>query len=212
MKALFVTGIGTEVGKTVVSAILTRALLADYWKPIQSGDLSDSDSMKVEKWAAHSQLVIHPERYRLTQPLSPHASAKADNIEIKLENFLLPETPRPLVVEGAGGLFVPLNDNDLMIDLMAKLALPVVLVSRHYLGSINHTLLSIEALKARNIPIAGLVFNGSSLPQTEEAIVRFGGVEPLFCLNHHEKLSGEVIAQYAAGLGAKLNHIFRQIS
>jgi dethiobiotin synthetase len=146
MKQLFVTGISTEVGKTVVSSILTEYLQADYWKPIQSGDLHLSDTMKVQSLVSNSKTVFHPERYRLQSPLSPHASAEIDGIQISLNDFELPQTENNLIVEGAGGLFVPLNEKDTVIDLIERLKLPVVLVSRNYLGSINHTMLSIEAL------------------------------------------------------------------
>lgn len=179
-KRYFVTGIGTEVGKTVVSAILVKALLADYWKPVQSGDLDYTDTDKVRQWAGMGAERIHPETFRLQQPMSPHASAAADGVEIQMENFQLPDTANTLIVEGAGGLMVPLNERENMIDLIAHLNIPVVLVSRNYLGSINHTLLSVEALQRRNIPIAGLVFNGNSVPTTESVICKMTGLDPWF--------------------------------
>lgn len=176
----FITGIGTEIGKTVVSAILVKALGADYWKPVQSGDLDYTDSDKVRQWAGMEAQRVHPETYRLNLPMSPHASAAADGVEISLDAFQLPDTEKPLVVEGAGGLMVPLNERDCMIDLIAQLGIPVVLVSRHYLGSINHTLLSVEALRQRDIPIAGLVFNGDPVPTTESIITQMTGLTPWF--------------------------------
>lgn len=193
----FVTGIGTEVGKTIVSAILVKALEADYWKPVQSGDLDFTDTDKVTAWAGMSTERIHPETYRLSLPMSPHASAASDGVRISLNDFELPDTPNSLIVEGAGGLMVPLNEEDVMIDLIAHLKIPVVLVSRNYLGSINHTLLSIEALQRRRIPIAGLIFNGESVPTTESIITKMTGLEPWFRVPELEAVTAEQIGQFA---------------
>jgi dethiobiotin synthetase len=182
-KRVFVTGIGTEVGKTVVSAVLRQGLSADYWKPVQSGDLHHSDSDKIREWTQVETAAIHPETYRLNTAASPHASAVIDGVKIRLSDFHLPQTNNFLVTEGAGGLMVPLNDQVCILDLIEALRMPVVLVSRHYLGSINHTLLSLEALRRRSIPVAGLVFNGEPEPATESAIEQFGGITPLFRLD-----------------------------
>ena len=197
MKQLFVTGISTEVGKTVVSSILTEYLQADYWKPIQSGDLHLSDTMKVQSLVSNSKTVFHPERYRLQSPLSPHASAEIDGIQISLNDFELPQTENNLIVEGAGGLFVPLNEKDTVIDLIERLKLPVVLVSRNYLGSINHTMLSIEALKVRGIKIEGIVFNGESTPATERFIEENSHIPVLFRLNELTELTKSTIKSTA---------------
>ena len=170
-KHLFITGIGTGIGKTIVSAILVEKLKADYWKPIQSGDLDNSDTDKVRSLTSNPVSRFHPETYRLTQPFSPHKSADLDGIEISLEKFTIPETDNTLIIEGAGGLMVPLNGQDLMIDLIKKLDAEVILVIRHYLGSINHSLLSIEALKARNIKIKGIMYNGLPDKYSEAAIL-----------------------------------------
>jgi dethiobiotin synthetase len=169
-KPLFITGIGTGIGKTIVSAILVEKLKADYWKPIQSGDLDNSDTDKVKNLVSNSISKFHSETYRLTQPFSPHKSADLDGIEISLDKFIIPETDNTLIIEGAGGLMVPLNDKDLMIDLIKKLNVEVILVIRHYLGSINHSLLSIEALKARGIKIKGIIYNGLPDTYSEAAI------------------------------------------
>ena len=160
-KPLFVTGIGTGIGKTVVSAALVEKLKADYWKPIQSGDLDKSDSLSVQNLISNTITEIHPESYRLTQPFSPHKSAAIDGITIDPDTIHPPKTNNTLIVEGAGGLMVPLNNEFLIIDLIKKLGIEVVLVSQNYLGSINHTLLSIYALKNYGIPIRGVIFNGS---------------------------------------------------
>ena len=153
MRKIFVTGIGTDVGKTVVSAILTEALEADYWKPVQAGDLDQSDSIKVKDLISNEKTIIHPEGIKLNSPMSPHAAADIDNVEIDLKEFNLPKTHNNLIIEGAGGLMVPLNDNDLIVDLIEQLEAEVVLVSQNYLGSINHTILSIEVLKNRGIKL-----------------------------------------------------------
>ncbi len=167
----FVSGIGTDVGKTVVSAILCRALNAFYWKPVQAGSLDYTDSDRVEELSGITPGRILPELFRLSEPLSPHAAAKIDNIEISLESFQLPDTENEaLVVEGAGGLMVPLNDNETVLDLIARFDIPVILTSMHYLGSINHSLLSLSALHERGIEVAGVVFIGESNPETETVI------------------------------------------
>ncbi|MDM1368304.1 dethiobiotin synthase [Myroides marinus] len=168
---LFITGIDTEIGKTIVSAYFTHKLNADYWKPIQSGDLHHSDSMKVK--ALVENAIIHPERYALEIPASPCESAAKEGVLMRLEDFSLPNTNNNLVVEGAGGLFVPINSNTYMIDLIVHLQLPVVLVTRNYLGCINHTMLSIEALRTRGVVIDYLVFNGEFNPYSVEAIKGF---------------------------------------
>ncbi|MEL7221323.1 MAG: dethiobiotin synthase [Bacteroidota bacterium] len=178
MHQYFVTGIGTEVGKTVCSAILVKALKANYWKPVQAGDLHDTDTMKVARWTGQqpTDTAIHSEGYRLKTPMSPHAAAAIDGVSVSVKDFTLPATNRPLIVEGAGGLLVPLNEEETILDLMAHLQLPAILVSRNYLGSINHTLLSIAQLQQRNIPIAGIIFNGESVPSTESIITQMSGL------------------------------------
>lgn len=168
---LFVTGIGTEIGKTVCSSILTKYFKADYWKPIQSGDLHFSDSMKIKEWVGEN-VVIHPERYRLKLAASPHQSALEEGILINTKDFKLPETQNNLIVEGAGGLMVPISDDELIIDLIEKLNLPVALVVRNYLGCINHTLLSLMALEQKNIKLEYLILNGSFPEDTERIICK----------------------------------------
>jgi len=167
----FVTGIGTDIGKTIASAILVEALKADYWKPIQSGDLDYSDSHKVRELVSNTTTKFHPESYRLKTPVSPHAAAKKDNIIISLKNIHIPKTSNNLIIEGAGGLLVPINDKESIIDLIQSLNAKVILLSQHYLGSINHTLLSIEALQQRKIPIEGILFNGDEEYETEKIIL-----------------------------------------
>lgn len=165
---LFITGIGTEIGKTVCSAVLVQYFKAEYWKPVQSGDLHYTDSNKIEDWTDNA--VCHPETYRLQRAASPHQSAREENMEILLDEFQLPNTQNPLIVEGAGGLLVPLSDNSFMIDLIEKLELSTALVVRNYLGCINHTLLSIMALKQRGIRLEYLILNGT-LPEDTERVI-----------------------------------------
>jgi dethiobiotin synthetase len=169
----FVTGIGTGIGKTIVSAIITEKLQADYWKPIQSGDLDNSDSLKIESLISNANSVIHPEGFKLTEPLSPHLSAKIDSVALSIQKLSTPKTDSTLIIEGAGGLMVPLNEEELMIDYIKSLNVKVILVSQNYLGSINHTLLSIEALKYRGIELRGIIFNGTANQETERYIEQY---------------------------------------
>jgi dethiobiotin synthetase len=190
-----VSGIGTGVGKTVASAIVTKALEAKYWKPVQSGDLHDTDSMKVREW---SSCEILPERFALEYPASPHWSAEMEGVTIRKEDFILPEVEGSLVIEGAGGLMVPLNYNGtLYIDLFKEWNIPVIVVSRHYLGSINHSLLTIEALQQRNIPIEGILFNGEEHLPTETVIKNVTGVRVIGRIPEAEDITPEFIAEQA---------------
>lgn len=179
MAKYFVTGIGTGIGKTLISAVLTEKLKADYWKPIQSGDLDTSDSITLGSLISNRQTVIHPESYRLTQPLSPHLSARLDGIDIDLNKINMPLTENNLIIEGAGGLMVPLNEKELIIDLIKKLNVEVILVSQNYLGSINHTLLSVNLLKQYEIPIKGIIFNGDENVETERYIQQYTKIKKL---------------------------------
>ena len=197
MKKYFVTGIDTEIGKTVISAILTESLEADYWKPVQSGDLHNSDSHKIERLISNTKTHIHQEAYRLKTPASPHYSAEIDGVNIDLESIKTPDTNNNLIVEGAGGLMVPLNRNDLIIDLIEKLQLPVILVSKNYLGSINHTLLSIAMLQSRNIEIKGIIFNGKKTPSTEEIILHFSKIPCLGFVENETTVDKSMIKKYA---------------
>lgn len=198
MKRYFVTGIGTDVGKTLVSAILVEALHADYWKPIQAGDLENTDTMKVQALVSNARSQFHAEAYRLSQAMSPHAAAAMDGITIELKNISVPNTSNPLVIEGAGGLMVPLNDQFLVIDLIAKLNTEAILVSSNYLGSINHTLLTVAALKNKNIPIAGIIFNGSPAITTEEFILKYTELKCLLRIKEEEKIDKSTILNYSA--------------
>ncbi|SDT02424.1 dethiobiotin synthetase [Mucilaginibacter mallensis] len=194
-KPLFITGIGTGIGKTIVSAILTEKLKADYWKPVQSGDLDDSDTLKVKSLISNTQTVFHPETYRLTQPFSPHKSAAIDGVSIEKEKFITPKTDNQLLIEGAGGLMVPLNNELLMIDLIKYLDAEIILVSQNYLGSINHTLLSVAALKQYNIPIKGIIFNGKADIDSESYILKYKGLKLLGHIPEYKSIDKNVVIE-----------------
>ncbi len=199
---VFVTGISTEVGKTIASAIIVEALEADYWKPIQAGDLDNSDSHKVGDLISNKKTKIHPNAYALQTPMSPHAAAEIDGITISLDQIVPPETENHLVVEGAGGLLVPLNDKDTIYDLILP-DYKAIVVSRHYLGSINHTLLTIEKLKERNVDI-GIVFSGNEHPTTEHIILKKTGVKFLGRIGEEEGFDKYVVKKYATEFKSRL--------
>jgi dethiobiotin synthetase len=197
MRKLFVTGIGTDVGKTVVSSVLVEALKADYWKPVQTGCFFSTDTGKVQKWVSNTESKFHPEGYLLKQYMSPHAAAELEGIEIKLNDFTLPQTNNTLIIEGAGGLMVPLNRTEFMIDMIEKFDAEVILVIQNYLGSINHTLLSIDALKHRGLKILGVVFNGPPHQLSQDIIMDYCGLKILGKINKEKDLNPEVIKSYA---------------
>lgn len=192
---LFITGISTEVGKTVASAIVTEALEADYWKPIQAGDLENSDSHKIADLVSNLKTKIHENAYALQTPMSPHAAAEIDGVQIDLDAIKEPETDNHLVIEGAGGLLVPLNDTDTIIDLIQP-NYKVIVVSRHYLGSINHSLLTIETLQQRNLKV-GIVFSGDEHPTTENIILSKTGVPFLGRIDEEKTFDKNVVKRYA---------------
>lgn len=166
-----VTGIGTDVGKTVISAILSEALKANYWKPIQAGDLDNSDSIKVNNWTTDKVTVLE-EKFRLNSPMSPHAAAAIDGVEIQITDIQKPELEGNLILEGAGGIMVPINEKgDTYLDVFEQLNLPIIIVSRNYLGSINHSLMTIEMIQNRGIEIKGVIFSGPSNEATENIIL-----------------------------------------
>ncbi|MBL7887761.1 MAG: dethiobiotin synthase [Flavobacterium sp.] len=193
---LFITGIGTDVGKTISSAIVTQALEADYWKPIQAGDLDNSDSHKIQRFIANDKTIIHPNSYKLNTPASPHLAASIDGITIDLKQIKEPKTKNHLVIEGAGGLLVPLNDNDYIVDLIQK-DYKVIVVSRHYLGSINHTLLTLEALKSRKISVAGILFSGDENQSTEAIILSKTEAKYIGRIDNEPYFDQNVISYYA---------------
>ena len=174
MSSLFITGTDTGVGKTVVSAILTLNMNLVYWKPIQCGLDEETDTEFIKRVTKLAEHNIIQELFRLKLPRSPHEAAEAEGLEIHSRNFSLPEIQsKKLLIEGAGGLLVPLHNQLMVVDFIRSLQAKVILVSRNYLGSINHTILSIEALKHRKIPIAGIVINGEPNPATESFIENY---------------------------------------
>ena len=177
-----IAGIGTEVGKTLVSALFTERLGATYWKPIQAGGLAHTDTMEVRRLVSAGRPRFLPEAYSLRAAMSPDAAAAREGVTIRKDRLRLPDVKGPLVVEPAGGVLVPLADGLLNIDLLKYWHLPVVLVSSYYLGSINHTLLTVEALKSRDVPLAGIVFNGERNSDSRAVILRETGLECLLDL------------------------------
>lgn len=199
-KSFIVAGIGTEIGKTLISAIFTQGLQADYWKPIQSGNPEEADALFIKKMTQLPHLKIWDSAYVLSQPLSPHTAAEIDGVTIDLEKIQLPQTHNTLIVELAGGILVPINDQQTNLDLIKKLDLPVLLVSKNYLGSINHTLLTYQVLKEHQIPIMGLVFNGPSNPSGEKFIVNYTQLPVILRVQQEEKITQETILKYAQSI------------
>ncbi|MEO5345736.1 MAG: dethiobiotin synthase [Magnetococcus sp. YQC-9] len=190
---LFVTGTDTGVGKSVAAAWLVGRLGACYWKPVQSGLEEESDSRVVARLSGGGRTL--PERFRLNAPLSPHESARRDGITIRLEDFTLPDAGDAcLIVEGAGGVLVPLNHRDRMVDLMVRLALPVVVVARTTLGTINHTLLTLEALRRRDLEILGVILCGEPNVVNRTAITDHGAVSIIAEIPRLDPLTPEALA------------------
>lgn len=197
---IFVTGISTDVGKTISSAIIVEALEADYWKPVQAGDLDNSDSHKIKNLISHTErsrsTQFYPNAYQLNTPASPHLAAEIDGITIDLKEIKEPKTDNHLVIEGAGGIFVPLNQNDSIIDLIQP-DYKVIVVSRHYLGSINHTLLTVEAIRNRGFEVAGIIFSGSENKSTEDLILNKTGIKSIGRIDEEPYFDQNVIREYA---------------
>ncbi|WP_369048355.1 dethiobiotin synthase [Tenacibaculum sp. UWU-22] len=191
----FITGISTEVGKTIASSIITEALQADYWKPIQAGDLDYSDTHKVKKLISNSKSVFHPNAYALQTPMSPHASAEIDKITIDINKIKEPATKNNLVIEGAGGLLVPLNNQHTILDII-KHDYKVIVVSRHYLGSINHTLLTVNLLKEKGYNVS-LIFSGNEHKTTETIIKTMTNVPVIGRIEEEPYFDENVIKEYA---------------
>ena len=198
----FVTAIGTDSGKTLVSAILVEALQGDYWKPIQAGYPRDTET--VQSLVTNRKSYFHSEAYLVNTPASPHASAKIDGVNIRKESICLPKTDNSLVIEGAGGVLVPINDKDTIIDLISQLHSQVILVSNLYLGSINHTLLTVEALKARNLEVRGIIFNGPENQESERIILEKSGYKLLFTLRPLEKVDRKTVQEIATRIKSQI--------
>jgi len=199
MRGYIVAGIGTEVGKTIVSAIFVQHLGADYWKPVQAGELERSDSQVVRELAP-AGACFHPETYRLKHAMSPHAAAGSEGVQLQREKMTLPQSANTLIVEPAGGLLVPLAPGLSNIDLIQDWNLPVVLVSSYYLGSINHTMLSVEALVSRQISIMGLVFNGEPVESSRQAILENSGLPLLLEIGDSNRIDTDWVSEQAGRL------------
>lgn len=195
MYRIFVTGISTKVGKTMVSAIIAEALEADYWKPVHAGELDNTDSHKVARLISNSTSKIHPSDYELNTPMSPHAAAEIDGITIDVNGIYEPGTENHLVIEGTGGLLVPMNDNDTVLDMILP-NYKVIVVSRHYLGSINHTLLTVNWLQLKGYDVS-LIFSGDENPTTESIILKKTGVKSLGRISEEETFDKAFIKKYA---------------
>ena len=201
MLPIFISGIGTGVGKTLASAILTEALQADYWKPIQAGYEGGTDSIEVTDLISNPSTIIHPEVYKLKLPASPHFAARREDVSIDLQKIKttfenLQVSNDFLIIEGAGGLMVPLNEKEFVVDLVTSLQTPVILVSRNYLGSINHSLMSAAVCKQRNIPVLGWIFNDQSNGYEEE-IANWSGYPVLASIPKFTTINKQVIKEYA---------------
>lgn len=200
MRPFFISGIGTGIGKTIVAAVLTEALRADYWKPVQAGFDMGTDSILISSLISSSETVIHPETYKLQMAASPNIAAARENRRIDIdrivEDFNLLKNKRPLIVEGAGGLMVPLNEKEFVIDLITALDAILILVSRNYLGSINHSLMSAEVCRSHGINVAGWVFNDNYLDYENE-ITAWSGYPRLFSLPIMDSISREGIGKTA---------------
>ncbi len=196
MNTYFITGIGTDVGKTIVSAIITEALEADYWKPIQAGELRYSDTYKVKNLVSNKKSVFHANGIALKSAMSPHAAAEIDGVKITSVKIKRPKTANDLVIEGAGGLLVPINSEETIAGLI-KPADRIIVVSRHYLGSINHSLLTLEALKNRGLDIFGIIFNGEKNEYSESVILEMTGVTCIGRIGEEPYFDKNVVREYA---------------
>jgi dethiobiotin synthetase len=191
----FITAIDTDSGKTLAAAILCEAFKADYWKPIQAGLPRDADT--VMNLISNKQTKIHPEAYLLNTAASPHAAARLDNILISLSSFKTPQTSNALIIEGAGGCLVPINDQEFVVDIIKILDIDVIVVADLYLGSINHTLLTLEALRNRNINVKGIIFNGESNPESERIILAHANLRCLLRIRKENEITRSIVQKYA---------------
>jgi|SRR5579863_1744517 len=200
MHPIFITGIGTGIGKTLVAAVVTEALEAAYWKPVQAGFEDGTDSEWIGERISRPHGRIYPEAYKLTLPASPHIAARKENVVIDL-NLILRQLAsiktRPLVIEGAGGLFVPLNGRQFVIDLIRELDATVLLVSRNYLGSINHSLLTAAACRRQGLRVAGWIFNDQYM-RYEEEIAQWSGLPAIASIPFEDDLSSDFVREQAA--------------
>ena len=198
MRKIFVTGIGTEVGKTIISAVLTEALQADFWKPIQCGNLEMSDTQRVQRLVSNDISVFHPEAYQFEQQYAPYLASKLSDEKVRLGKLSPPETENTLIIEGAGGILIPYNyRGDTLFDVALQHEAEIVVVCKHYAGSINHTLLTLEHLKQTGATVLGIIFNGKADRDNERVILNKSKIPVLGRINFEFELSKEVIKRYA---------------
>jgi len=206
MTPYFITGIGTDVGKTLIAAILAEALQADYWKPVQAGYENGTDSQWVKKMITNKKSIVHKEIYKLKLAASPHIAAEEEGIEISIDKIIdeKPVTTNPILIEGAGGLMAPLNKNEFVIDLIKKFAAPVIIVSKNCLGSINHSLLTAKVLKQNKIEVLGWIFNGNYLDYEHE-IVQWSGFPWIASVRNLPEINKDIIHAQAVKIKEHLN-------
>lgn len=208
MAPIFITGIGTGIGKTFVSAILAKALEADYWKPVQAGFEEGTDSEWVGNWLQQTGSIVHPEVYRLAKPASPHIAAREEGVTIDISKICkqIPKNDRTLLVEGAGGILVPLNESQFVADLIKEMGAKVILVSRNYLGSINHSLLTARVCREMQIPVIGWVFNDQYLDYEDE-IVKWSNFPRIASIPWTDNINGTFINSQAAAIKKRLKEL-----
>jgi dethiobiotin synthetase len=204
MKKYFISGIGTGVGKTFASAVLTEALQADYWKPVQCGTEDGTDTERVKDLISNSKSVFHKEAYCFKEPASPHLAALLENEKIRMEKFILPETNNNIIIEGAGGLMVPLNDHHFVIDIAKEVEAEIILVCRNYLGCINHSLLSIDYLLRNEFEIKGIVLMGNFDKAVKSAIVNYSELPVLAEIQEVVEVNKEMVIMHAQKIDLSL--------
>ena len=204
MGKFFVTGISTGVGKTFISAVLTEALKADYWKPVQCGTAEGTDTEKVKELVSNGESIFHKESYLFEEPVSPHMAAQNVNTKIKMDGFALPHSEKHLIIEGAGGMMVPLNDDTYAIDLAREFEAEVILVCKSYLGCINHSLLSIDYLVKNDYPVKGIILNGNFDKAVRSAIINYSELPILAEIPEISEITKDVVLNIAQTINTEL--------
>jgi len=207
IKYLAIAGIHTGIGKTIASAVIAEAIGADYWKPVQAGT-AERDVLQVQMLLTNGNTRVHEEALLLSTPVSPHAAAHIDGVEIDFTKFIWPKTNGTLLIETAGGLLSPMSASTTMADFIAHYQLPAILVVQNYLGSINHTLLSIEVMKARGISLIGIVINGVANEYSETFIEQYAKVPIIARIPYFDKLDNSTIIKCANEIKDSLNPLF----
>jgi len=204
----FVTAIGTDSGKTLTSAVLITALKANYWKPVQAGKPTDTDILR--KWFKGQPVKFFNEAFLLKKAASPHEAAREEGLSLSLKDIIIPDSTKPIIIEGAGGLMVPLNDEEFMVDLAKYLEAEIILVADLYLGSINHTLLSVELLKQKGLKVKGIIFNGPENKASQDLILKQSGYPLLLHMTKEKQINAHVLNNFALGLLKNWNHASQQ--